>query len=111
MYYMFKKYDEEIIKIISDKSSTNDCKKILEKHRRMISYIQHERLIHIIVTMFVGLVMSIGAFITIITQKSDFLLFVFFLLVLFVAYLFHYRFLENTTQNWYRIEEEILSKF
>ena len=111
MYYMFKKYDEEIIKIISDKSSTNDWKKILEKHRRMISYIQHERLIHIIVTMFVGLVMSIGAFITIIIQKQDPLFFVFSLLILFVVYLFHYRFLENTTQNWYKIEDDILSQY
>jgi len=108
---MFKKYDEEIIKIISDKSSTNDWKKILEKHRRMISYIQHERLIHIIVTMFVGLVMSIGAFITIIIQKQDLLFFVFSLLILFVVYLFHYRFLENTTQNWYKIEDDILSQY
>ena len=108
--YMFKKYNEEIKEIISNKSANTDWKKVLEHHRTMISRIQHERLIHLIVTMFVGLVMSIGTFITIITQKSDLLLFIFFLLVLFVAYLFHYRFLENTTQNWYKIEEEILSK-
>jgi uncharacterized membrane protein len=107
---MFKKYDEEIKKIISDKSSDTDWKKILEKHQRMISHIQHERLIHLIVTMFVGLVMSIGAFIIIITQKPDLLLFVLFLLILFVAYLFHYRFLENTTQNWHEVEEKIISK-
>jgi hypothetical protein len=107
---MFKIYDKEIKKIISEKSLSTDWKKILEKHQRMISYIQHERLIHLIVTMFVGLVMSMGAFITIITRKPDLLIFVFFLIVLFIAYLFHYRFLENTTQNWYKIEEEILSK-
>ena len=111
MYYMFKIYNEKVKKILSEKSGNTDWEKVLEHHRIMISHIQHERLIHLIVSLFVGLVMSIGAFITIITQKQDLLLFVFFLLVLFVAYLFHYRFLENTTQNWYKIEEEILSKF
>jgi len=107
---MFKIYDEKIKKILSDKVLNTDWKEILKHHQRMISLIQHERLIHLLVTIFVGLIMSIGAFITIIIQASTLLIFEVSLFALFVAYLFHYRFLENTTQNWYKIEEEISSR-
>jgi len=107
---MFKAYDEKIKKTFSEKALNIDWKEILEHHQRMISRIQHERLMHLLVTIFVGLVMSIGAFITVIIQKPDLLIFVIFLLVLFIVYLFHYRFLENTTQSWYKIEEEIISR-
>jgi len=107
---MFKTYDEKIKKTLSEKVLNVDWKEILKQHQRMILRIQHERLIHLLVTMFVGLVMSIGAFITVITQKPDLLILVFFLFALFIVYLFHYRFLENTTQIWYKIEEEIVSQ-
>jgi len=107
---MFKKYDFEIIKIISNEDSSLNWKDIWENHLRMISHIQHERLIHLLVTIFVGIVMSIGSFITIVTQKIELLIFCIPLLILFIAYLLHYRFLENTTQRWYLLEENIQSK-
>lgn len=104
---MFKTYDIKIKKILSAKASDTDWKNVLENHKEMIAKIQHERLIHLLVTIFVGIVMSASAFITILTQKTDLLIFCIPLIFLFVAYLFHYRFLENTTQNWYLLEEEI----
>lgn len=104
---MFKKYDEKIRKIVSEKAKETDWKQTLTYHREMISHIQHERLIHLLVTIFVGLVMSAASFITIITQKQDLLILAIPLLVLFLAYLLHYRFLENTTQGWYEVEEKI----
>ena len=107
---MFKTYDIKIKKILSEKTGKADWKNVLEYHQTMIKRIQHERLIHLLVTIFVGVVMSTSAFITIITQKPDLLIFCVPLLFLFVAYLFHYRFLENTIQNWYLLEDEIKNK-
>lgn len=104
---MFKKYDLEIKKILSDKDVKTDWKMVLENHKEMITEIQHERLIHLLVTMLVGMIMAATFFVIFIT-KDPILLFLFIpLLVLFVAYLFHYRFLENTTQNWYLIKDKI----
>jgi hypothetical protein len=37
---MFKKYDEEIKKIILNKSANTNWKKVLEHYRTMISHIQ-----------------------------------------------------------------------
>jgi hypothetical protein len=104
---MFKKYDLQIIKTLSDNDANTDWKSVLENHKQMISKIQHERLIHLLVMIFVGIVMSISFFAFFMT-KDTVLLFIFTpLLFLFIGYVFHYRFLENTTQSWYVIEEEI----
>ena len=107
---MFKTYDKEIKRILAEKDIKVDWKKILGQHRRMTERIQHERLIHLLVTMFVGTVMSMGAFMTIIFQNAMLAILTILLLILFTAYLFHYRFLENTTQSWYKIEERLVSQ-
>ncbi|MCJ7740210.1 hypothetical protein MUP32_02740 [Candidatus Microgenomates bacterium] len=106
---MFKKYDVKIKEILSSKPSETDWKSVLEDHREKIDQIQHERLIHLLVTIFVGLVLSISCFTTIVTQNLILLVFDLPLLLLFLGYLFHYRNLENTTQSWYLLEEEIKS--
>lgn len=107
---MFKEYDLQIKKILSEKDVNIDWKNVLENHREMTSKIQHERLIHLLVMIFVGIVMSISFFAVFMT-KDPVLLFIFTpLLFLFIGYLFHYRFLENTTQSWYVIEDRIKKK-
>lgn len=104
---MFKTYDQEIKRIFSHEVLGVPWKNILEKHRIMIARIQHERLIHLLVTIFVGSVMSAASFIVIVTKQPELLIIAIPLLVLFTVYLFHYRYLENTTQSWYILEEEI----
>ena len=104
---MFKTYDLEIKKLLATKASDIDWKGVLEHHGVMIVRIQHERLIHLLVTIFVGTILSIAAFIIITTGSPYLLFFCVPLFFLFIAYIFHYRFLENTTQNWYVLEDEI----
>jgi len=104
---MFNIYDLKIKSILAKKTSDVDWENILEYHKIMISRIQHERLIHLIVTVFVGIVLSITSLVVIITTNVNLLFFCALLLFLFIAYLLHYRFLENTTQNWYKLEDEI----
>ena len=108
-FVMFEKYDKEIEKMFLDKNSKVDWREKLEYHRIMILRIQHERLIHLLVTIFVGIIMVTSAFVNIVSQNKLFVFFTIPLIILFTAYLFHYRFLENTTQKWYKIEEEIIA--
>ena len=107
MELMFKSYDQEIKKILAGNNSQTDWAKVLENHRAMLKRIQHERLIHLLVTIFVGMTASISAFIALATKTTTLLLICLPLLMLFVGYLFHYRFLENTTQRWYKLEDKI----
>ena len=104
---MFKTYDAQLKKLLSSNASDTDWQNILGNHKEMIAKIQHERLIHLLVTIFVGTIMSIASFIIMITKTTGLLIFDIPLLILFVAYLFHYRYLENTTQNWYILEDKI----
>lgn len=104
---MFKTYDKTIRKTVLEKSAKTDWKEVLNYHQVMLLRIQHERLIHLLVTIFVGLVMSLVAFTTIITQNPVLIWLVIPLVLLFIGYLLHYRFLENTTQSWYKMEDKI----
>lgn len=107
---MFKKYNLKINEILSDKTDDVDWKSVLKYHNLMISRIQHERLIHLMVTIFVGVVMAQAFLVTIITKNSTLLMLDTPLLALFIGYLFHYRFLENTTQSWYILGDQIKNK-
>jgi len=109
---MFKDYDRKIKMILLDsgKSKKTDWKVLLEKHQVMISRIQHERLIHLLVTIFVGISM-VSFFIAGAVSRIIILSIIDLpLIILFVAYIFHYRSLENKTQNWYKLEDQIKEK-
>ena len=96
---------------MTEKNPETDWGQLLDYHQIMISRIQHERLIHLLVTIFVGLVMSFTSLITIVTQTTMLLFICIPLIVLFLAYLLHYRFLENTTQRWYLLGDQIYFTF
>ena len=88
------------------KLKLHDYIKSLEEGKEKIDinyiiFFQHERLVHLIVTFFVGIAMVlffIGFLIT-----KNLLVFVLFalLLCLFVPYIFHYYYLENNVQKLY----------
>lgn len=107
MRMMFKQYNAAILDILAKKPAEVNWPEVLNQHRIMVTRIQHERLIHLIVTGLVGIVMTIFVFMTVMTEKMVFLTVVIPLLLLFVGYIFHYRFLENTTQSWYGLEDKI----
>ena len=75
-----------------------------EKEKININYIiffQHERLVHLIVTFFVGIAMVLFFIGFLITENI--LVFVLFILLLclFIPYIFHYYYLENNVQKLY----------
>jgi len=100
---MFKSYGLKVKKILSGDSKETNWKEVLKYHQLMIARIQHERLIHLLVTMFVGITMTLTFLVTIVTEVPVLLALDIILLVLFTGYIFHYRFLENTTQGWYKL--------
>ena len=81
--------------------------KLLEWHKTKLAWIQHERLIHLLVTILTAgaFLFALGAWLA--TQSLAALLFTLALLVLLACYLFHYFRLENTVQHWYRIADRL----
>ena len=82
-------------------------KEELEEILVKISFFQHERLIHLIVTFFVGVVACLFL-LGFIFSENIFLLPLFLLLMcLFIPYIFHYYFLENNVQKLYKIYDRL----
>ena len=107
---MFNKYDLKIRKLLDSEDYHVDWMEVLEYHNEMILTIQHERLIHLLVMIFVGLVFSGCSMVTIVTRELLMLPLDGALMILFIGYIFHYRFLDNTTQSWYKLRIKIRKK-
>ena len=82
---------------------------LLEEHLRMIAWVQHERLVHLIVTVMVVLCELFTVDLVLLHPELGIVpaLIMLGLAVLLGFYFFHYCFLENTVQRWYRIAEEM----
>ncbi|NDL67129.1 Cof-type HAD-IIB family hydrolase [Anaerotalea alkaliphila] len=77
-------------------------------HRRMIGWIQHERLVHLLVTLFAAAAFLFAAGMVIFLEGgwTPGLLGL-LSLVLLLGYLRHYRLLENTVQAWYLLHDRM----
>lgn len=90
-------YVKEIDKKLEEKKITNQD---IEEHLTKISFFQHERLIHLLVTLFYGLFLFLSL---IISFKVWPFLFVFYtILVVLIFYVRYYFFLENAVQYLYK---------
>ncbi len=85
---------------------------LLEEHLRMIAWVQHERLVHLIVTVMVVLCELFTVDLVLLHAELGIVpaLIMLGLAVLLGFYFWHYFFLENTVQRWYRIAEEMQEK-
>ena len=99
-------YRKEIdLKLKKQKSFTT---KEIENHLIKIQFFQHERAIHLFVTLFYGLFTLLAFLFGLI---HPLLLIIPFLLMIFLLfYIFHYFFLENTVQYLYKQYDQMKEK-
>lgn len=72
-------------------------------HLTQIRFLQHERLAHLLVMLFVFFAVLIVLALLVIQKSIGFILLFILLLALAVGYVFHYFKLENTVIRWYFI--------
>ena len=93
-----------------------DWGQVREEHLIQVGFFQHERLIHLIVTVFFALftVLAIGMAFLLMAQGTEgagsWLLVVAAFLILLIPYVRHYYILENEVQKMYRQYDEIIAK-
>ena len=82
---------------------------LLREHEKKINWLQHERLVHLIVTFMVVVVEMVALVLTVLHPELGVIptLVMILLAVLLGFYFWHYFFLENTVQRWYRIADEL----
>ena len=85
---------------------------VLALHREKIGMLQHERLVHLIVTVMVVFVELFVVDLVLLHPELGVLPAVVMLVlaVLLGFYFYHYFVLENTVQRWYKIEDELRYK-
>ncbi len=103
-------YRRRIDALLSDAPEGTDWEAVLSEHLIQVSYFQHERLIHLIVTITFALMtmMDLAAFC--ISRFMPLLLLLVLFLVLLVPYVGHYYTLENEVQYMYGQYDAILKK-
>jgi len=85
-------------------------KGFLETHTKALATLRHERLIHLLVTMFVTLFTLIAFGLSLIFATLALLIVFVVLLIITCCYFIYYYQLENTTIKWEAIEYEAQKK-
>ena len=104
------KYMETVAARLSQCSDEKELAEIMAEHKDKIAFMQHERIVHFLVTMLFALVLTIFMAVTIFRSNIPALILVTIILVLLMFYIKHYYFLENTVQKMYRVYDSILEK-
>ncbi len=101
-------YLKNLEKLLNDDDS--DILYIKARHDEMIAYMQHERLVDLIVRMLTALadVIFISAFA--VTENILMIPLCALLTILLVPYIFHYFFLENSVQLMYKYNDRICER-
>jgi hypothetical protein len=98
---------ERLVRERLDQGGGEELAAVRARHARRLRFMQHERLIHLIVTMFVALfaLLAVGFGVTHPSWASGALAAL--LLGLTGAYLVHYFRLENGVQRWYELDDRL----
>ena len=91
-----KKVDEFIAK-----DDWRGADEVIADHLVQIQFVQHERLIHLMVTFFFGAALIAAAVGAVVTGELMVIVLDVIFLLLVIPYIWHYYFLENNTQKMY----------
>ena len=101
-----QKYIDEEMKNAPEEKT----RKVLSEFETKISYFQHERLIHLLVTLFFALFLLFEIY-CLFVLPTEFLISGILLVLIFfgltIGYVAHYYFLENSVQKMYHMRDEI----
>lgn len=101
------KIQEKEIKNLWQKARGERKAKILNLFKEKISYLQHERLVHLFVTLFFGGASLFLAPLALNTRSINLLLVFILILISAAFYVIHYYCIENTCQRWQRMAIEM----
>ncbi len=91
-------------------SSSEELEEILAEHLDKIQFMQHERIVHFLVTFMFAVILCIFICGFLLAENIMLLVLVTMILILFAFYIKHYYFLENTVQEMYKVYDRILEK-
>lgn len=103
-----KKYIEETQRRLKEYADLAELEEIFLEHKDKIAFMQHERIVHFLVTMMFAIVLAIFICAFLFAENPALFILVVIIMVLLGFYIKHYYFLENTVQKMYRLYDEML---
>ena len=94
-------YRQLVDSLRDENSDKTDWESVLEEHLIQIGFFQHERLIHLIVTVTFAIMTFMSIVASIMLMEIPLFVLALLFLVLLIPYIFHYYILENETQKMY----------
>ncbi len=94
-------YRNRIDSLLADPEQVADWEALIREHLIQVSFFQHERLVHLIVTVAVAVLTMMSAGIFILTMYLPVLALFLLFMILLVPYIMHYYLLENEVQKMY----------
>ena len=104
-----KRHEQHVRQMLERELDLQAWQELLEDHDRQIRWMQHERLVHLLVMLFVCLFALLALGFSLIIPAAPLLALFGLLMILAVAYIIHYYRLENGIQRWYGLAGEIRS--
>lgn len=94
-------YRTRIDRILEENAPDTNWEELLSEHLVQIGFFQHERLVHLMVTLAFALFAIMTIFVTMFSPSPGLLALTILFLVLLIPYIQHYYLLENETQKMY----------
>jgi hypothetical protein len=102
-----KKHENYIKEMLKKKIDRQALLELFAYHDKQIQWMQHERLVHLVIMLFICLFMLLSFGFAIIRISAPAIILSALLLILSVAYIIHYYRLENSVQRWYLLSRQI----
>jgi len=102
-----KQHEHYVTELLESHPGQEKLSELLAYHDKQITWMQHERLAHLITMLFVCLFFLLAFGFTIFHFDLPFILLTALLLILSLAYIIHYYRLENSVQRWYSLSNRI----
>ncbi|MCH5274937.1 MAG: hypothetical protein J1E65_03790 [Lachnospiraceae bacterium] len=107
----YRKYMDELLKQLQDgEIAPEEVERLKKEHMTQVSFFQHERLIHLIVTVTFAILEMLALFLFMLCPGIAVFCLVVIILVLLVPYIRHYYILENEVQKMYRQYDALCEK-
>ncbi len=102
-----KRHERYVAELLETNPGPDALRELLTYHDKQISWMQQERLAHLITMMFVCLFFLLALSYTLMNPAIPCILLTVLLLALSAGYLLHYYRLENSVQRWYALSDRI----
>ena len=103
MIKYLKEHENYILRALASENDSFNWVCLQEYHKSQIGFLQHERLVHLLVTLSFGLFLLVSVFFTIVFVKIEIILLDLLFLILLIPYIIYYYKLENGVQRWYNL--------